>query len=231
MQQRTWLIIFIIFAIIGLFLLSPRGKTFREKYLSGAVATVGSFLKGITARAVSTKPSKPTQKIEIGLSGVNIANMNGQEFSVEGSTLEGSFIVESASLEGGSLSFKGDEVVISVNDMSGTISYHDGKMKVTGKTNQIWFDDIGFNKTDISFTFEGKPSQYTLSNIQKDVISFSQISGSLSWTGLRVPPLLSGDKLELYNFEGDIKQKNGLVGIIGTVNYMKLNNVPIGPSA
>jgi len=74
----------------------------------------------------------------------------------------------------------------------------------------------------------GKPLNYEIRNIKKDKLLFSSISGSLKSSQLTGGMLeLSGDRLELFNFDGNIIEKNGSVSISGQVSRMKLNNLDI----
>lgn len=232
MKGKIWLVIFLIFAILGLFLLSPRGKTFREKYLNDKISKVGSYLRGITSRTIPKGQPKAKQenKLEITLSGVDPVLMNGQEFDVKDASVDALFKFESALIDGNEILLKKNVTGINIESMTGAIVFFDDKMKISGKTNRLWLNDIGFSKEGTDFIVVGVPDTYILLNIKKDALVFPQISGRLTATGMGTISFFPNDKLELYGFEGKIEQKNDLVYITGTISYMKLNNVYIGAS-
>ncbi|MEM5777182.1 MAG: hypothetical protein QXJ06_01920 [Candidatus Aenigmatarchaeota archaeon] len=226
-MENKFIVTFIaIIILVALFLASPRGKEFLEKSkLKDKLSIIGNFFRNLTGK-VTLKNNEGT-KIEIKLSGVNPIYMNNQQLNLENSEFSITLKPDSASLDTMTLSFKRDADIYSSN-FKGKITYSQDKITLEGKTNNIGIDNFVVNKTDISFVINGKPTNYKISNVNKDLISFAEISGSLSWAGLKTPAILQKDKLDLYDFKGVIEEKNGLIYIEGTVTYMKLNNIPIG---
>ncbi len=227
-MENKFIITFIaIIVLVALFLTSPRGKDFLEKSkLKDKLSVIGNFFKNLTGRVASVKNNVGSQ-IEMKLSGVNPVYMNEQELTLDNSEFTISLKPQAAKLSDMTLSFK-DNVVISSSSFKGQIKFSQDKIILTGKANDIWIDNFGMNKTDISITITGVPIKYTINNVKKDILSFKEVSGSLSWSGLKTPAMLEKDKLDLYDFVGSIEEKNGLIYLQGSVTYMKLNNVPIG---
>jgi len=227
MEGKHWVTIFAILILVALFLASPRGKDFLEKSkLKDKLSVIGNFFKNITGKVSSVKGNSGTV-IEIKLSGVNPAYMNGQQLDLKNSEFSITLKPEAASLDSMTLSFK-SYAEISSSSFNGKLTYSQDKIALEGKASDIGIDNFAVNKTDIAFTISGKPTTYKISSVSKDIISFAEVSGSLSWAGLKTPAVLQKDKLDLYNFQGTIEEKNGLIYIEGTVTYMKLNNIPIG---
>ncbi|MEM5799815.1 MAG: hypothetical protein QXZ43_04095 [Candidatus Aenigmatarchaeota archaeon] len=227
-MENKFIITFIaIIILVALFLASPRGKEFLEKSkLKDKLSVIGNFFKNLTGKVTSVKNNEGS-RIQIKLSGVDPAYMNNQQFNLEESEFSISLKAESANLDAMTLSFKANADIYS-SSFKGKITYSQDKITLEGKANDIGIDNFVVNKTDISFTITGKPTNYKITNIKKDFISFTEVSGSLTWAGLKTPAMLQKDKLDLYDFSGTIEEKNGLIYIEGTVTYMKLNNVPIG---
>ncbi|MBU5689590.1 MAG: hypothetical protein QXM68_01320 [Candidatus Aenigmatarchaeota archaeon] len=222
-------IVFIIAVIIlgALFLASPRGRDFLEKSkLNDKVKTLGNFFKNLTGKVTSVKKDD-SSKIELTLSGVDPTYLNGIEFDIKDSEISIQGNVISGNMDAATLSFK-DKVNFYTQNANGKITYTSDSLVISGKTSDFWIDNFGINKTDISFSLTSKPMQYKITNAESDYLEFKQVSGSLSWLGLKIPAVLQNDRLEIYNFDGEINYKNGLVYIKGYASYMKLNNVPIG---
>jgi hypothetical protein len=227
MEQKVIVTLLAIIILAALFFASPRGKLFLEQSkLKDKLSIVGNFFKNLSGKVTSVKNNEGS-KIEIHLTGVDPNYMNDQQLTLDDSNFVITLKPESATLETMTLSFK-DKVQLSSSNFKGKITYSQGKISLEGKANDIWVDNFGMNKTDISFSITGTPSSYKITNVKKDLLSFKEVSGSLSWAGLKTPALLQKDKLDLYDFQGTIEEKNGLIYIGGSVGYMKLNNVPIG---
>ncbi|MCS7134815.1 MAG: hypothetical protein NZ893_00010 [Candidatus Aenigmarchaeota archaeon] len=216
-----------VFVLVALFLASPRGKKFlEESKLKDKLSFIGNFFKNLTGKMSSVKNNKAS-KIEMKLNAVNPAAMNGKQLNLEDSQFSITLKPEEATLSEMSLTFKSD-VTITSSNFKGKVFYSQDSLMLEGKTNDICIDNICMNKTEISFKMVGRPTKYKITNVKKDVISFNEVGGSLSWAGLKTPATLEKDKLELFDFEGIIEGRNNLVYIEGKVTYMKLNNVPIG---
>jgi len=227
MEQRVVVTMLAIIILAVLFFASPRGRMFLEQSkLNDKLSIIGNFFKNLTGKVASVKNNEGG-KIEIHLSSVNPNYMNEQQLYLENSNFVINLKPETASLDAITLSFK-DKVQLSSQSFKGKLSYYQNKISLEGKTNDIWIDNFGMNKTDISLSIIGTPLTYKITNVKKDVFSFKEVSGSLSWAGLKTPALLEKDRLDIYDFSGTIEEKNGLVYIDGTAGYMKLNNVPIG---
>lgn len=232
MQHGKLLTVIVAIVILSaLFLASPRGKMFLEQSkLKDKIGVVGNFLKSLTGKVASTSKEKPG-KIEFHLIGINPVYMNGQKFSLKDSSIDGVINLQTGSLPGFTLSFK-DETNVEINGITGDLSFDGNQVRISGKTNEMWLGDVGLNGTDIQISLVGNPVEYSVKNVEKDVLTFQEISGKLTWTGIEETPLmLDKDKLEVYDFKGSIEQKNGLIHIDGYVSYIKLNNIPIGSSS
>ncbi|MFH8080551.1 MAG: hypothetical protein QXO84_01580 [Candidatus Aenigmatarchaeota archaeon] len=222
-------VLFAVFILVALFLASPRGKKFlEESKLKDKLSFIGNFFKSLSGRLSSVKHTK-SEKIDMKLNSVNKLYLDKQEFSLSNSQIFISLKPDSADLNGMSLSFK-DQVQISSYSFNGNLAYNQDKIVLQGKVNDVCIDNLCFNKTDISFNLVGKAEKYKITNAKKSLLAFNEITGTLSWSGLKTPATLEKDKLELYDFEGSIEEKNSLVYFEGKVAYMKLNNVPIGIS-
>ncbi len=228
MEQRVLVALLAIIILLALFFASPRGKAFLEQSkLKDKLSVIGNFFKNLSGKFSSVK--NEATRMEVHLTGVNPIYMNDQQFLLEGSSFVITIKPEAASLESMSLSFK-DSIQLSSSAFKGKITYSQGKISLEGKASDLWIGDVGLNKTDISFSITGTPVSYKIENVKKDYLFFKEISGSLSWTGLKTPALLEKDRLELYDFSGSIEERNGLLSINGIVSYMKINTVPIGIS-
>jgi hypothetical protein len=227
MNEKVVVTLLAVIILVALFLASPRGRAFLEQSkLKDKLSIIGNFFKSLSGKFSSVKNNEGT-KIEIHLSGVNPVYMNDQQLSLDDSSFAITLKPETASLESMTLSFK-DNIQLSSSTFKGKITYSQGKISLEGKANDLWLGNVGMNKTDVTFSITGTPVSYKIENAKKDYLSFKEISGSLSWAGLKTPALLEKDRLELFDFSGSIEERNGLIYINGQVSYMKLNNVPIG---
>lgn len=229
MNSKVVVLIVSVLILTGLFLASPRGRDFLEKTkLNDKFSTLGNFFKNLTGKVASVKQDKST-KIQVSLSGIDPKYLDGATFEMKNTMFDISGNANSGNIESVTVSFKGESKISSQNS-NGQILYKQNTILIHGKTPEIWVDNFGMNKTDMSFSFELSPSEYEITNVENAYIDFKEISGGLSWIGLKVPAMLQNDRLEIYDFQGNIKQKNGLVYIEGYASHMKLNNVPIGSS-
>ena len=168
MNQKIIITLLAIIILVGLFLASPRGKSFLEQSkLKDKLSVVGNFFKNLSGRVISIKNNEGG-KIEIDLSGVNPNYMNGQQLSLDNSNFVITLKPEIASLDTITLSFK-DKAQISSSNFKGKITYYQGKISLEGKANDLWIDNFGMNKTDILLSIRGKPSSYKITNIKKDL--------------------------------------------------------------
>ncbi len=228
MEQKALIIVVALLLLIGFFLFVPQGKEFRAKYLDEHFKKIGYFLKYVESKWKLPKIGDNTNKLSVILSDVSAGSMNGQSFELKNNDFGAVVISNSISVDGSTVTFTNNPLKIFANDMTGTVSFSNDFVRVSGKTNELTLGDFSFNKTGISFSVSGHPIQFTLNNVKKNIISFQDISGSLKWTGLRgVSPLLNNDKLELYDFDGVIEEVNGKVAIQGTASKIKLNGVNI----
>ncbi|MCX8178637.1 MAG: hypothetical protein N3D75_02290 [Candidatus Aenigmarchaeota archaeon] len=229
MNSKVLVLIVALLILTGLFLASPRGRDFLEKSkLNDKVGTLGNFFKNLTGKVTSVKQD-PSNKIQISMTGIDPKYLDGINFQMKNSRFDIDGTVSLGSIDSATVSFKTKSKVSSENS-NGQISYKQSNFLISGKTSEIWVDNFGMNKTDMSFSFEFSPSEYEITNLENAYIDFKQISGGLSWVGLKVPAMLQNDRLEVFDFQGKIRQKNGLVYIEGYASHMKLNNIPIGSS-
>ncbi|MBS3051847.1 MAG: hypothetical protein J4428_00560 [Candidatus Aenigmarchaeota archaeon] len=227
MEQKALVVIVVILLLVGILLFVPKGKEFRTKYLDDHFKKIGYFLKGIAVKGKVIKPFEGS-KLSVTVSDVSSISMNGQSFDLKGDDFEAIIVPSSISMDGSSVTFSSNPLLVRADSMSGTISFSNDLIVMSGKTNQLALGDFGFNKTGISFSVSGYPISFSLSSVKKNIIAFQDISGSLKWTGLKgTSPLLKNDRLELYDFDGSIGQIGGNIVIQGTVSKMKLNGVNI----
>jgi len=101
-------------------------------------------------------------------------------------------------------------------------------MKIDGKTGFMKLNGMEINNPDIDVLIVGDPIDYKIDVVEKDEVDLSSVSGSLRCSQLTGGNLmLSNDQLELFNFEGEIKQVNYSLSITGQVDKMRLNGVDI----
>lgn len=219
--------------IIALMFLSflfvtPRGRTFRENYIDEHFSNLGNFLKGITSRVSKSGPSEG-EKLSILISGIPSTDFNGQKFVLSGHGFSGDLYYDHISFAEGTVSLANSYLKVSIPNMIGNVVFASDKIQITGKASQLGLNDLSFNTTTTDFLIIGTPVAFDLNDLSVDTIAFSDISGSLSWGGLKgIPPLLADDKLELFGFQGSIKMFNGKIMIDGLVSKMRLNGVNIG---
>lgn len=227
MDQRVLVVIVLLLLLVGFLFFVPKGKEFRAKYLDDHFKKVGYFLKGVATRGKVTG-TYDGPKLSVVISDVSTVSMTGQVFDLKGDDLEALIIPSSISMDGSSVTFSGNPVRFYAEDMTGSLSFSNDIVTISGKTNQLGLGDFSFNKSSISFSVSGYPLSFSLNTVKKSLIAFQDISGSLKWSGLRgTAPLLKNDRLELYDFEGTIQQVGGSILIEGTVSKMKLNGVNI----
>jgi len=221
---KAILSLFIVFAIVGLLIFSPKG----QKIVGNRTAPIGSFIKTISGKVTKSGITE-TKTLDVTLTDVSPSSLGDLEFQIKGDRFQGKLEYELISLLDSSVNFDEREVDVQTGGLTGTVSFfRNGNMKITGKTNSLKINSMNLEKQDTNFLITGKPISYDLPNINEKKLEFSYISGSLKWSGLSgIAPMLSNDQLELINFDGSIKQSNELVTITGKVDKIILNGVEI----
>ena len=223
---KAILSLFIIFAIVGLLIFSPKGK----KIVGNSTVPIGSYLKVISGKVAKNGGGTiESRRLDIVLVDVKPYSLDDVEISIQGDEFQGKLNYELVSLLDSSIKFEDREVDVRIESLIGDISFfRNGNMRITGKTNSLKLNSMEITKPDIDFLIVGEPISYDIKSIKKDKFIFSSISGSLKCsqlTGGRL--MLSNDHLELINFDGKIKQEDGSVIISGQVDKMRLNGVDI----
>ncbi len=222
---KAILSLFIIFAIFGLLLFSPKG----QKITGNFTKPVGSFFKGITGKVTKSGGGVGSNKLDIIIEGVDTSSLGDTEITIEGNQIQGKLDYELISLLESKIDFDDRIINLKTGSLIGTVSFfRNGNMKIEGKTNSLKLNDMEISNPNIDFLIVGDPITYEIENIEKDKLLFSYLAGSLKCSQLTGGSLmLNNDQLELINFEGSIKQSNQSVIISGQVDRMVLNGVDI----
>jgi len=233
MRFKLVLGILIIIAIIGLLTFSPQGRSFREKYLDKYIGPVTGFFKGITGQLIKQQPANRTLDImlETGLNAIS-----GQNFDLQNFNFDVELLYDSVVVGGQNINVKDSEIIdFKTTGMSGTIQMlGDNKMKIIGESLSVEANGIVFSpqseKDKISFTLAGTPTSLSLDNIEKDAMTFPDISGTLKFKDW--PPLaLENDNLNIQKFKGTITLGEDTLMIIGKVEKASLNGVDLSLQA
>ncbi|MDI6825659.1 MAG: hypothetical protein QMD36_00470 [Candidatus Aenigmarchaeota archaeon] len=226
MNWKVLLALFIIIAITGLLIFSDKGRDFREKYLDKYVRSVGNFFKGITGKF--SKPY-PNNTFEFSLT-TNPSILDGQNFDVEAVNFDGTLKYDSITVSGQKISVKdGKNIVLKTSGMVGTISIDANNiMRISGQSALVEINGLIFSPKDgekvVDFSVTGKPVEYVLSNVYKEDLVFTGVSGMLKLKDL--PPLaLEKDNLSLKNFLGEIKQDKDSLTMTGKIEKATLNGI------
>jgi len=222
---KAILSLFIIFAIVGLLIFSPKG----QKIMGNSTAPVGSFLKSITGRVSQPRGEANSRKLDIIITGVDVPSLGDIEISLNGDEFEGQINYDVISVLGSNFNFDYNQVDVKTGSVIGDISFfRNGKMRITGKTSSLRLGSMEVTNPNMDFLIAGEPIRYELKNIKKNKMIFPYLSGSLRCSQLTGGNLmLSNDQLELVNFEGMMMQESGSVTISGQVDKMVLNGVDI----
>ncbi len=226
MDPKVIAVLLIVLMFAAFLFVTPRGIEFREKYIDEHLGVLGSFFRSITSRTTGVTSG---EKLSILITLVPISDLNNQKFELKGSGFHGSIVPEYVAFAGGSVTFPVRYVEVGVPNMMGAVSFANDRIRVEGETSQLSLNEMSFNTTSTDFTIIGVPVDFALNDIKKNQIIFPDLSGSLSWGGLKgVPPLLANDQLELIDFQGSIIMSENKITIIGFVSKMRLNGVNIG---
>jgi len=229
MNWKVFASLFVIFALVGLLMFSPKGKDFREEYMPEYFQKTGSFLRGMTSRVVKNNEPIISDYLKFSFSSLSPSLLKDAEFEIRGSDFEAELEYDLIELMDGNIDLDSSIAKIRMSDMIGEVSfYKNGKMKITGKASSVEFNGVCINKTDIDFLIVGDPVMYMLNDVEKDEMLFESVSGSLSWEGLNdISPLLEYDDLILFDFEGDVEKYENTTIISGSVSSIDLNGITI----
>jgi hypothetical protein len=229
MNWRGILSVIVIIAIVGLIAFSPKGQKYHGEYTSKYTKPLGSFISGFAAKITGNKTSETSDigKLEIQLRNVDSSDFKDVEFDVRDKSLNFKMDYEVVNFLDTEFSFSDSLVDAKIDNFQGDVSFFpNGKMKIVGEADYLRVNGLSFNKPDTEIMFVGEPVEFYMTDVSKREISFNDVSGSLSWTGLGgVPALLTNDHLELEDFDGTIIGENGSVDIFGTVETIRLNGV------
>lgn len=228
MGWKILLALCIIIAVAGLLIFSPQGRELREKYLDKYIKTVGSYLTSIKSRFIKPKPINRTLDITVT---IDSSNIRGQEFEADGNSFDAKLSYDSIFLGEQKINVEDGEVEFKTDSMTGSISIDtNGKFRVSGQAKSVKLNDITFTpkseKEEIEFSFIGTPISFSLSNLAKDRMILSGVSGTLSlqkWS----PLALENDDLDILNFLGSIEQDDETVIITGKAEKVTLNGVDL----
>ena len=222
---KAILSLFVIFAIVGLLLFTPKGQKITGNYTK----PVGSFLKTMTGKITKGKSITNIGKFDISLTGVNPSSLNDLEIPVNGNGFQGRLNYEVLSVLNSGIKFDDREIDMKVEGLIGVITFfRNGNIKIDGKTTFLKLNSMEIVNPDIDLLVVGEPISYEVKDVKKDELVLSSVSGSLRCSQLTGGSLmLSGDQLELINFAGDIEQVNNSLTVTGQVDKMKLNGIDI----
>ncbi|PIV68293.1 MAG: hypothetical protein COY38_02050 [Candidatus Aenigmarchaeota archaeon CG_4_10_14_0_8_um_filter_37_24] len=223
---RAILSLFIIFAIIGLLIFSPKG----QKIVGNKTAPVGSFLKTITGKvAKAPAESNIPKNLDVTITNVDPASLGDIEVQIKGDDFESRINYQVVSLLDSGIKFDGKEIDVDIKSLVGAVAFlRNGDMKITGKTNSLKLNEMEITKPGIDLLIVGQPVSFEINDIEKNEMSFLSISGLLKCPQLSQGNLmLKNDQLELSSFYGYIKQDNSSITISGQVDKMRLNGVDI----
>ncbi len=227
MDQKIVAVLVITLMFVAFLFVTPRGRQFREKYIDDRVGFLGNFFKNLTGK-ITNSDSSNKEKLSMAITTVPLSDLNGQTFDIKGSGFSGEMSYDYLAFAGGTVSLANSALEVSVPSMEGTVAFVSDKVQVSGKTDQLSVNELSFNTTKTDFVVVGSPTYFELNNIHADKLVFLDISGSLSWTGLKgIPPLLVEDNLELHDFDGYVTMNNGKITISGLVSKIRLNGVNI----
>jgi len=229
MNWKILLALFIIIAITGLLIFSEKGRGFREKYLDKYIKSVGSYLTGIKSKFI--KPKAVNRTLEITIS-TDSTNLRGQEFELTERPFKVELIYDAVSVGGQNIDAKGSENIdFKTDSMTGNIVIDENdKMKFSGQAGNVELNEIVFSSKSgeekIEFYLVGTPISFSLIDVEKDSMIFSDISGSLK-LGDWSPLTLKNDNLNIVNFKGTIEYEEDSLTITGDIEKASLNGVDL----
>jgi hypothetical protein len=234
MNWKITLTLFIIVVVAALLIFSDRGKDLKQKYLDKYITTVGNFFKGVTEgitgklKGSRTYPNNTFEATMTTTSDV----FNGQKFDIDNTGFTGKLEYETIMIGGQGINVKDDnKIEFKIYSMSGTIMIDTNNViRISGQSASVELNGIVFSpktgEKTIEFSLVGKPVEYVISNIYKEKLTISGVSGLLKLKELS-PLTLKGDTLEIKNFLGTIEQSNDSITMTGKVEKIRLNNVDL----
>lgn len=227
MNWKILLSLFIIFAVLGLLIFSPKGKEFKQKYLDAYITKTADVIKSAPEK-ITTKEIDSNEKFNV-LVTTEPISLEGFRFNIE-DDIEVELIYDSIELNGNFISSKNTEkIIFRAEKIKGTVFFEDRKMKITGISNMVEVNDIvvlSDKDSTIEFEVVGVPVSYTLNKVTKNSMKFSNIFGLIQ-LGTWSPLSLNDDDLEIEYFDGYLKMQEDNVLIDGSVYKVKLNNVDL----
>jgi len=227
MNWKILLSLFIIFAIVGLLMFSPKAKDFKEKYLNDYISKTGDFIKNIPEK-ITFKKVAQEDKFDI-LITTEQSSIDGSFFNINEDNIEVEIIYESISLDDQQISTRNtDKVIFRADQMKGTVSFEQGKLELSGSSDLIEVNNIVLSSDDgpIKFDVIGIPVSYNINGITKNSMKFSDIIGLIK-IGTWKPLSLQEDKLEIEYFDGSLNLDEDVLSIDGRAYKAKLNNVDL----
>ena len=229
MNWKLLLAVIIAIGITGLLLFSKNGEELKEGNLGRYITTIGSYLRRVTGEITSTTSVNRTLSLKITTTKTALKNLN---FNLEGKSFEGKLKYDSVLVGGQNIKAKSsDEINIKIENINGILSFDEnGKMKISGTSATIEVSDIIFvpetGEEKVEFDLIGTPITYSLKDIEKDELTFTEIYGLLNladWS----PLSLVNDNLDVIYFKGEITQDNDAVTISGMAERVRLNGVDL----
>jgi hypothetical protein len=230
MNWKIILALFIIIGITGLLIFSDKGSSFREKYLDKYIKSVGNFFSGITSKFKFNKPY-PNNTFEFSLS-ANSDILKGQNFDVNSINFDGTLEYNSMMINNQNINMKEEKNIdLKANNMAGTILIDSNNIvTISGQSAYIELNGLIFSPKNgekvIDFSVSGKPVKYLMSNVYREEIAFTGVSGLLTLKDLS-PMSLKSDTLILKNFLGEINQDKDLLSISGKIEKARLNGIDL----
>jgi len=227
MNWKILLSLFIIFTIAGLLMFSPRGKQFKEKYLTDYISKTADLVKNVPEE-ITFKKVDPEDKFNI-LITTEQSTIDGYSFNINENNVEAEMIYESILLDGQQITTKNtDKVIFKADNMKGTVSFENGKIRISGASDSIEVNNIAFvsDNGPINFDVVGTPVSYNINGITKNSMKFSNIVGLIT-LGTWSPLSLQNDELEIQYFDGSLSLNEDVLSINGRAYKAKLNNVDL----
>ena len=206
---------------------SPRGKQFKEKYLTDYISKTADLVKNVPEE-ITFKKVDPEDKFNI-LITTEQSTIDGYSFNINENNVEAEMIYESILLDGQQITTKNtDKVIFKADNMKGTVSFENGKIRISGASDSIEVNNIAFvsDNGPINFDVVGTPVSYNINGITKNSMKFSNIVGLIT-LGTWSPLSLQNDELEIQYFDGSLSLNEDVLSINGRAYKAKLNNVDL----
>ncbi len=208
-------------------MLSPKGKEFKEKYLTGYMSKTGDLIRNLPEK-ITFKKVASEDKFDI-LVTTEQSSIDGFFFNIDEDNIEVEIIYESISLDDQQISTRNtDKVIFRADQMKGSVTFEQGKLELSGSSDLVEVNNIVLSSDNgpIKFDVVGIPVSYNINGITKNSMKFSDIVGLIK-LGTWAPLSLQNDKLEIEYFDGSLNLDEDVLSVDGRAYKAKLNNVDL----